>query len=276
MRKRSDDDPDKYNQLVVADDQEVEHEYKNAYRGRVQNRQVDMDYMPMYGLSLEQAESEVKSSHSYDRQVEAFNLQSSFSPVYVSCDTPQLDEAKSKRYFAQIDTLTVQIARLRSMQQIGIRLLLRAVSYAAIQNYEGAIDDLSTYLQMDSTSALAYWQRAVCQSRINEFQASQGTNVDMMRANVLSDLTRALDNAPQNAYLYYDRANVHAQRRDYAHAIEDYSRAIELDPQLAEAYYNRGLVRIYMNQNDEGIADLSKAGELGLYQAYSIIKKYRK
>jgi hypothetical protein len=26
----------------------------------------------------------------------------------------------------------------------------------------------------------------------------------------------------------------------------------------------------------EGIADLSKAGELGIYQAYSVIKKYQK
>ena len=51
---------------------------------------------------------------------------------------------------------------------------------------------------------------------------------------------------------------------------------IEIDPNIAEAYYNRGLARIHQEQLDEGIADLSKAGELGLYDAYSVIKKYRK
>jgi hypothetical protein len=43
---------------------------------------------------------------------------------------------------------------------------------------------------------------------------------------------------------------------------------------LAEAWYNRGLAKIYAKKVSEGIEDLSKAGELGLYQAYSVIKKY--
>jgi tetratricopeptide (TPR) repeat protein len=66
------------------------------------------------------------------------------------------------------------------------------------------------------------------------------------------------------------------QRNDFAHAIEDYSHALSLDGNLAEAYYNRGLARIANKQQAEGISDLSKAGELGLYTAYSIIKKYQK
>jgi tetratricopeptide (TPR) repeat protein len=81
--------------------------------------------------------------------------------------------------------------------------------------------------------------------------------------------------APQNAYLYYNRGNLFAQRKDYAHAVDDYTQAIELDRNLAEAWYNRGLVHIYANRVNEGISDLSKAGELGLYDAYSVIKKYR-
>ena len=59
-------------------------------------------------------------------------------------------------------------------------------------------------------------------------------------------------------------------------ALADYSRAIELDPNLAEAYYNRGLVRLAQKQQELAISDLSKAGELGLYTAYSIIKRARK
>ena len=58
-------------------------------------------------------------------------------------------------------------------------------------------------------------------------------------------------------------------------AIDDYSKALELDPNIAEAYYNRGLARIHAGNKDEGIEDLSKAGELGLYEAYGIIKRYR-
>jgi tetratricopeptide (TPR) repeat protein len=73
--------------------------------------------------------------------------------------------------------------------------------------------------------------------------------------------------------LYYNRANVYVQRNDLPHAIDDYSHAIILDQHLAEAYYNRGLTFMSLQRNSEAVSDLSKAGELGLYTAYSIIKK---
>ena len=57
------------------------------------------------------------------------------------------------------------------------------------------------------------------------------------------------------------------------HAIDDFTRAINIDANLAEAYYNRGLARVQNGLKAEGIADLSKAGELGLYNAYSVIKR---
>ena len=63
---------------------------------------------------------------------------------------------------------------------------------------------------------------------------------------------------------------------EYQHAIEDYTRAIELDANLAEAYFNRGLARMALKQQDGAVSDLSKAGELGLYSAYSILKRQRK
>ena len=37
--------------------------------------------------------------------------------------------------------------------------------------------------------------------------------------------------------------------------------------------YNRGLARLSQGDVNRGIADLSKAGELGIYNAYSIIKR---
>ena len=61
--------------------------------------------------------------------------------------------------------------------------------------------------------------------------------------------------------------------KNYTQAIDDFTRAINIDNGLAEAYYNRGLARIKNGSQQEGIADLSKAGELGLYNAYSVIKR---
>ena len=97
----------------------------------------------------------------------------------------------------------------------------------------------------------------------------------MKTANVLSDLSHALRLDPQNAYLYYNRATLYAYRKDYQHAISDYTRALELDPRLAEAWYNRGLCHIFADNKAAGVSDLSKAGEMGLYTAYNLIKRYR-
>ena len=274
MRRRSDEDLEKYNQLVVADEQEVEHEYKSEYRGRVQNHKTDETLLPMFGLTLLPAGSGgVRSAVAYDSHVETFNRQSRQRQLYVSTTPTVLDERSSSAFFAYIDTLTTQISSFNS--EITTQLLLRAVAYSEVQNFESAIDDFSTYLQIDSTSVLALWQRAVCQSKQNQFQASEGTNIDMKTANVLSDLSHALRLDPQNAYLYYNRATLYAQRRDYRHALDDYSRALDLDSQLAEAWYNRGLCRLLSGDKEGGVQDLSKAGEMGLYTAYNLIKRYR-
>ena len=273
MRKRSDEDLEKYNQLVVADEQEMEHEYQSDYRGRVQNRKAEMNYLPMYGLTFTKPTSEVRQDIPYEKSVEAFNQRTKNRTVYVSCDQTNLSEERMKQTFAYIDSLSTVIDATKTTADVKPSLLLRAVAYCSIQNFDNAIDDLSIYLQIDSTSSLAYWQRAVCQAKINEFNASQGTNVDLQSANVLGDLSDAIALDPQNAYLYYNRGNLYVQRNDYQHAIDDYTRAIELEADLAEAWFNRGLARLHVKKQAEGVADLSKAGELGIYQAYSIIKK---
>jgi tetratricopeptide (TPR) repeat protein len=275
MRKRSDEDIEKYNQLAVADEQEMEHEYQSDYRGRVQNRKVGMDYLPMYALSTEKYQHAVKYYVPYNRLVEQLNAKlPAGSQIHIVCNQSTLSEASMRRYFNRIDSLTQLIGQQSHEQQM-LTLLQRAVAYSAIQNYDAAIEDLTMYILTDSLSAVAYWQRAVCQSRLNAFNASQGTDVKLQTARVLADLCQAI-RLDESAYLYYNRGNIHAQRADYTHAIEDYTKAIALDQHLAEAYYNRGLAHLALKHQQESVADLSKAGELGLYQAYSIIKQSRK
>ena len=274
MRKRSDEDMEKYNQLVVADEQEVEHEYKSEYRGRVQNRKAELSFLPMFSLSFLRPVYDVKTQIPYEESVEAFNTRSKSRPVYISCDQSKLGEDRMRQTFAFIDSLSTAIDASKSTVNVKPLLFLRAIAYSSIQNFENAIDDLGIYLQIDSTSSLAYWQRAVCQAKMNEFNAAQGTNIELQMANVLGDLSDAIKLAPKNGYLYYNRGTLYALRNDNQRAIDDYTRAIQLEQNLAEAYYNRGLVYIRLKRVDEAITDLSKAGELGLYQAYSVIKKY--
>ena len=227
----------------------------------------------MYGLTFNRPQDEIKNEIAYEVSVEDFNANSRSRTVFISCDQTKLDEERMQKTFVYIDSLSTAIDVTKNMHDVKNLLLMRAIAYSTIQNFDNAIDDLSICLQIDSTSSLALWQRAVCQAKINEFNASQGTNIYLQSANVLGDLSDAIQMSPRNTYLYYNRGNLYAQRQDYQRAIEDYTKAISLEERLAEAYFNRGLALIYVKRETEGIADLSKAGELGIYQAYSIIKQ---
>lgn len=292
MRKRNDIDPDKYNQLVVADENEVEHEYKNAYRGRVQNRQADLALMPMYEMSFLTSKSEVSSYMPYDKEVEAFNQATPMGGQRLSivCQQSRLDEASSAKYLTLIDNLSGQLVESPNGSETFLQLLLmRAVASTMMQNFSDAIDDLTEYIKTNPHSPLAYWQRAVCQMKDNEFRGSSAAgsaqtggsmamgNLTLMQTvNVVADLDKAIDLSPNNAYLYYNRGNVYAGRGDYYLAIEDFTKALSIDPDLAEAFYNRGIAKLKLEKTEEGIVDLGKAGEGGLYKAYSVIKRYGK
>ena len=274
MRKQSDIDLDKYNQLVVADEQTVEHEYNSAWRGKVQNRKVETQLMAMYQLGFAQYDNGVNTFQAFDTEVERFNhTQAAGRQLFLSCSQRSLTQEELEENFKLVETLTQAITGKRTVAESLPLLLLRAVAYAKAQNFDDAMSDLTLCIQADSTCALAYWQRAVCQTMVNEFNASQGIDVQLKNARAMDDFNQAIRLHSGSAFLLYDRANLYAARKEYSKAIADYTAALKINPRLGEAYFNRGYARIMANQKSEGIRDLSRAGELGLYEAYSVIKQ---
>lgn len=277
VRKRSEIDMDKYNQLVVEDEETVEREYQSEYRGRVQNRSVESDFMPMFMLSYFQYSNGMKTYQVYDKELDHFNQTAKpVRTIYLACDTKPLTEKQSNDFFDLINRLSTQIDQTTSTREAQSLLMSRAVAYTVMQDFDAAINDLTAYLQTDSLSALALMQRAAVQAGVTHFTASKGLDTQLLIAQTQSDMDHAIALSPSNAYLFYNRGNLKVHLHRYAEAIDDYTEAIRLNPNLAEAYYNRGLAHIQINNTETGIHDLSKAGELGLYNAYSLIKRYRK
>ncbi|MDE6046316.1 MAG: tetratricopeptide repeat protein, partial [Alistipes sp.] len=90
----------------------------------------------------------------------------------------------------------------------------------------------------------------------------------------IADLNKALKLCPDFAHAYYNRANLRALSGNLPEAFDDYTQAIALDPWLAEAYYNRGIIQLLMKDTRKGCLDLSKAGELGIAEAYDLLKRH--
>ena len=271
MRKRSEIDPEKYNRMVVADENVANQEYKSAFRGKVQNRSVEVEFMPMYTLSFFKYNNGVTSYQAFDRDVEKFNALQTKSKIdyklYVTCNPPQLTEGQSQAFFQLADSLSSFIEKAPHVTDVKRQLMMRAVVYGVVQDFDAAINDLTVLVHTDSLSTMAYWQRAVCQHLVNEFDRTHGVQTSDAPARVMRVRTDL------DAYLYYNRGNLHASNGEYSNAIDDYTRALQIDAYLAEAYYNRGLAYVKNGKKADGIRDLSRAGELGIYDAYSVIKQ---
>ena len=90
----------------------------------------------------------------------------------------------------------------------------------------------------------------------------------------VDDMKKAAEIVPDMPYAYYNLGNLYCLSSEHISSIENYTKAIELYPYMGDAYFNRGLVLIYLKDKEKGCIDLSRAGELGVQDAYGVIKKY--
>lgn len=90
----------------------------------------------------------------------------------------------------------------------------------------------------------------------------------------LSSLTNLTNKNKTNPFIWYNLGNVHLHMQEFHKAIDDYSLAIKYEKNMAEAYYNRGLTLLFLGEKELANSDLSKAGELGIKEAYAVIKRF--
>ncbi len=280
-RKRSEEDLENYDRLVVADTEETTHEYASDYRGRVQNRTAELSPEPLYVLTFYRNEDAVKRYIPFYGALDRLNKElGGVQSVLLSNHELTLDEARLNLHFASINVLTERLALSPDAPLI---LLARALDYYQVRDFESALTDLNRALELDPKSIWALMTRV--QVRCRQAAALESANREagptasthrMGYELALKDLETVNQLAPDLQYAHYNRGNIYVRLQDYTHAVEAYTRALDIDPQFPDAYYNRGVVHLLAGQLESGLADLSRAGELGLYSAYNLIKRYSK
>lgn len=226
----------------------------------------------------------------------------------VTNEEAALTEDQIAQHFASIDEFSAQIEQNPSN---AAAYFGRGMDFMLVQDFTEAMKDFSRVIEMDPSFTMAYFNRAVVRNKQLDYNQSQQTSHDtydlsaigamnlsigkkqpqasgpadpatsMLKDNkrayeheqIMRDYDLAIKQNPGFVYAYFNRANLRCAQRDFRAAVTDYSEAIEREPEFAEAYYNRGLARLSLGDVNRGIADLSKAGELGIYNAYSIIKR---
>lgn len=277
-RKKSEIDLSKYDQIVVEDEPQVEHEYTGSYRGRVQDQRTDAVPMPMYALTMRPYSNTLNAAMVVETEVEQYNVEHRLvHPICVGCNASSLDSLQSAQLLALIDTLSQSLSAPRTLKSSGdatATLFLRSVVYADVQDYSDAIADLDECIRTDTATSLPWWQRAYCYVQRNvQGDKAVGEQIELLMIKPLSDLRQALRLTPDNPYLHYNVGYLLQIEGKFDQAIEEYTAALKLNSAIAEAYYNRALVLDRLGRPSEAVADLSRAGELGLSQAYSTMKK---
>lgn len=283
-RKKSDKNMNNYRKIVVADNDDTESKYKTNYRGRVQDKNVNILPQPMFALTYYERKDEVRRQINFDKRIAQMNEKHLFPErLIITNNEMALNEVLVKQHFSSIDKLSASIA---NAPDNALNYYSRALDFYLVQDFDNALNDLNECISRDSLFFPAYFSRALIHYKELEYRKREKSfeivSADDKTAQVRSldyakireDLDKVIELAPDFVYAYYNRANILTIMKDYRGAIADYNKVLELEPNLADAYFNRGLTHIFLGNNRLGIQDLSKAGELGLFSAYNVIKRF--
>ena len=309
-REKSDKSIEKFNRLVIYDkDEERKSKYQNEFRGRVQDRNVRVDLESQFILTYYEKIDPIKELVYYDKSVEDYNARMLLShKLRITNQEAALTEDQVSQHFTSINELSAKIDKQPNNADL---YFARGLDYMLVQDFAEAIKDYSKAIEINPNFTMAYFNRAVVRYKQLDYNLSQtaaadenamsaGMSLNFEKGTAISN--KAVSSDPITAqlkdnkrayehelithdydmviklnsgfvYAYFNRANLRCVQRDFRAAISDYNEAIERDPEFAEAYFNRGLAYLSQGDANKGIADLSKAGELGIVNAYSIIKR---
>ena len=286
-RERSDKNVRNYRKIVVDEDLENSTGFSSEYRGKVQNRNVSVKYLEPYRLTYYKDNEQTVSMVHYSKAVDDLSATGCFmSEIVLENNEVQLGEKQIDRLFADIGQRTQMMADNEG--NADCLLLARALDFALLQDFTSAESDLNLAVSINPDNWAVWFCRAQVMARsIQVKRAEQETDRQQNGNNIQSaadpgyefvvrDLTRSIELEPSFAFAYYNRGTFYAMSNDLHAALMDFDKALELDANLAEAWYNRGLVLVMLNRMDDAFRDLSRAGELGIYSAYNIMKRFSK
>ncbi len=279
--------------LIISDTRDLPgQEAAGPDDPRVQNRSITIDLQPLFVISaFEKNSVNYERLQYYNPDIDLVNNENNYNPLLTFTNKPE------DGYQNLHQNLTLFFNEKIRVSENSHNYLNRGIFHCLTGNYNQAIADLNQAIKLDSTNVLAYISRGNCRYKMTEqfekltdfpaqmaVRSESGNNRQTAEASkvlvvtdydlVLEDFDKAISLRPGFFFAYYNRAFIHLKQKNYKAAMEDLDKAIGLEPEFAEAYYNRGLTRIFLDDTGGGALDLSKAGELGLVEAYSIIKRY--
>ena len=288
----------KYDRLLALDADFAKKDFDNEL---LQHRDVDIRLKPLFKFNLGNAANMFMALENrwedHAKEIEKFREQIPV-PVDLNSNKETVDlagAAYGTRIAGILEELATREAKGESGPEMAKLYFAKAVIDGNDNRYNSALDNYSKAIKNEPEQMFYYINRGALQAEMIDFISSMENNVQILtldnsgaaRARVkerssmnydyapaIHDMTKASKLMPKFPFTYYNLGNLYCLSSDLPEAINQYTKALEIYPAMAQAYFNRGLVLIYLKDKEKGCIDLSKAGELGVHDAYSVIKKY--
>lgn len=259
-------------------------EAMNTPAAKIQNQPVDIQLRPMYSLLLWKADfGKVRLYDAYGKAHYHDNILIMTGEADIPGDSILLAEVHR------------QTRHLDSAGPSAERWFRRGVAFYHLNSFGQALQDLDAALATDSCHIEALFCRALARyQRIRQISAEEEVmpgilpdrsagqaesrpssgGIEHTFEAVLRDIDRVTALDPSFAFAWFNRGFVNSQMGNYRQAIADFSKSAALRKDFAEAFYNRGLISILLQDNHAGCLDLSRSGELGIPDAYRVMKRH--
>lgn len=280
----------KYNSLLALDAEFAKRDFNDEEL--LQYRNIDIRLKPMYRfvsvVDAQNAPIPMILHHHYENgRMERF-IASVPMNVELSCR----ENSSSRRYDSKAMS---DVDNALKKERTSELLFAKAILESDDKQFNTSVACYSEALEKDPDRMFYYLNRGVLQSDMIDFISSMESNVQVLSMDnvgtartrvrdkstkvydysaAISDMQKAVELMPEFPFTYYNLGNLYCMSNELPQAIKCYTAALEKYPWIGEAYYNRGLVQIYLKDKEKGCIDLSKAGELGIPDAYTVIKKY--
>ena len=284
----------KYSSLLALDAEFAKKDFDDEL---LQHRDIDIRLRPLYRFVLTGTKSDVTYAleHKYENPLVARFVSSVPVGLEIRGESIELGEQALK----DVEMAAWKTSVSASSQEIFLRGLYdnEQNMFNSAQNYyTQAVEIAEETTGVDGLYKAFYlMNRGVLRAEMIEFISSIENSVQVLsmddsgntRARVKDQVTRRYDYSDAIGdmkgaaevvadipYIYYNLGNLYCLSAEHISSLENYTKAIELYPYMGDAYFNRGLVLIYLKDKEKGCIDLSRAGELGVADAYGVIKKY--
>jgi tetratricopeptide (TPR) repeat protein len=283
----------KYSSLLSLDAEFAKKDFDDEL---LQHRDIDIRLRPLYRFVVTGQKDDTRYALATGYENSLIDGFKSLMPVGmdVSTQTLYIDEdvmAMVEEYAYEDAEPSSEMLFMRALHEYADKQFNSSLNYygQAVEKAESQADISRMY------EAFYRMNRGVLRAEMIEFIASIENNVQVLsmddagttRARVrdqvvrnydytdaINDMKAAAEIIRDIPYVYYNLGNLYCLSSEHIQSIDNYTKAIELYPRMGEAYFNRGLVLIYLKDKEKGCIDLSRAGELGVQDAYGVIKKY--